>query len=77
MRQCGLGQIVRMDTATRTFVKSFLWAAIGFLTMGLVGLVATGSVVTGGAMAAVNTLIGLVAYFIYERVWARVRWGRL
>ena len=66
-----------MDTATRTFVKSLLWATIGFLTMALVGLAATGSFVTGGAMAAVNTLIGLVSYVIYERVWARVRWGRL
>ncbi|MEM1236623.1 MAG: DUF2061 domain-containing protein [Pseudomonadota bacterium] len=66
-----------MDSAIRTFVKSLLWAAIGFLMMALVGLIATGSLVTGGAMAAVNTLIGLISYVVYERVWARIHWGRL
>ena len=44
--------------------------------MSLVGLVATGSLAVGGAMALVNTAIGFVTYLVYERVWANVRWGR-
>ncbi|MCH2076913.1 MAG: DUF2061 domain-containing protein [Rhodobacteraceae bacterium] len=65
-----------METATRTWVKAGLWALIGLLVMAVVGFVATGSLVTGGAMAVVNTAVGLVNYVIYERIWARISWGR-
>ena len=66
-----------METKLRTAVKAALWALIGLLVMTAVGFLATGSVTTGGAMALVNALIGLVSYALYERVWAHIRWGRL
>jgi len=42
-----------MDSKTRTLIKALIWNAIGFLTMCLVGFLATGSFTTGGAMALV------------------------
>lgn len=77
---CALGLVSdtdRMDTAKRTCVKTVLWSLIGFLVMTVVGFVATGSLSTGGAMAVVNTILGLVTYAVYERVWARISWGRV
>jgi uncharacterized membrane protein len=65
-----------MDTARRTLVKAVLWNAIGLAMMNLVGLVMTGSAALGGAMAAINTALGLSFYVVYERAWARVHWGR-
>ena len=65
-----------MDSGRRTVVKAVIWNLIGLVMMGLVGLAMTGSAALGGAMAAVNTLIGLSVYVVYERLWARVRWGR-
>ena len=49
---------------------------IGLVVMMLVGFAATGSFAVGGAMAAVNTCIGLSMYVVYERLWSRVSWGR-
>lgn len=49
---------------------------MGLLVMTLVGLVATGSAAVGGTLAIVNTAIGLTMYVIYERVWAKISWGR-
>lgn len=66
-----------MDTARRTLVKAVLWNALGLVVMGVVGLVMTGSVALGGAMAVLNTAIGLACYIVYERIWSRIRWGRL
>ncbi|MEM1301494.1 MAG: DUF2061 domain-containing protein [Pseudomonadota bacterium] len=66
-----------MDTAKRTWVKAGLWSLIGFLVMTAVGYVATGSLGAGGGMAIVNTGLGLVTYAIYERIWARINWGRV
>ena len=65
-----------METRRRTVVKAVLWAALGWVTMGLVGLAFTGSLAAGGTMASVNTVVGLVCYVIYERIWAAVQWGR-
>ena len=49
---------------------------MGLAVMTLVGLIATGSAAVGGALAVVNTAIGLTLYVIYERIWAGISWGR-
>ncbi|WP_170358794.1 DUF2061 domain-containing protein [Ruegeria arenilitoris] len=65
-----------METRRRSVVKAVLWNAMGLLVMTLVGLVATGSAAVGGTLAIVNTAIGLTMYVVYERVWAKISWGR-
>jgi uncharacterized membrane protein len=45
--------------------------------MSLVGYLMTGSVGASGAMAAINTAIGLSMYVLYERIWSRISWGRV
>lgn len=64
-----------METRTRSWVKAALWSLIGLTVMSLVGLIFTGSLAAGGAMALLNTGIGFTAYLAYERIWARIRWG--
>ncbi len=65
-----------METRQRTLVKAVAWNLLGLVMMSLVGLVMTGSATVGGAIAVINTIIGLSCYFVYERFWAHVRWGR-
>ncbi len=65
-----------METRRRSLVKAVIWNLIGLAVMALVGLVATGSAAVGGAMALINTAVGLVMYLVYERIWSRIRWGR-
>jgi len=33
-------------------------------------------VALGGAMAFVNAAMGFALYLVYERIWARISWGR-
>lgn len=65
-----------MDSRKRTILKAILWNLIGLASMAAVGLAMTGSVAMGGTIALVNTVIGLAAYVVYERVWAQIGWGR-
>ena len=65
-----------METRGRSLVKAVIWNLIGLICMALVGFVATGSFAVGGAMALVNTCLCFTMYMIYERIWARVSWGR-
>jgi uncharacterized membrane protein len=65
-----------MESLKRTLVKAVVWAAIGLLSMILVGAGFTGSIKLGGWMAVTNSVIGLLAYVLYERVWSQINWGR-
>ncbi|WP_120632946.1 DUF2061 domain-containing protein [Ruegeria sp. EL01] len=65
-----------METRRRSVVKAVVWNAMGLAVMTAVGLIATGSAAVGGAVALVNTAIGLTMYVVYERVWAGISWGR-
>ena len=65
-----------METSFRSLVKSVIWTGMGLVTMALVGLAFTGSIAVGGTMALVNSILGLTMYLVYERVWARINWGR-
>ncbi len=66
-----------METRARSLVKAVVWTAIGLICMCVVGLIFTGSIAVGGAMAVINAGLGLLTYLVYERVWARIGWGRL
>lgn len=65
-----------METRKRSLVKAIVWNLIGLMVMAGIGFVATGSLAVGGTMALINTAIGFATYLIYERVWAKIGWGR-
>jgi uncharacterized membrane protein len=60
----------------RSFTKAVVWNVIGLTVMLGVGFAFTGSIALGGAMAVINTAIGLCSYVLYERVWSLINWGR-
>ncbi len=65
-----------METRKRTLLKALIWNLIGLASMSIVGYALTGSVTLGGSIAVANTLLGLVCYMAYERIWTHIRWGR-
>ncbi|MBQ66399.1 MAG: hypothetical protein CMH07_05705 [Marinovum sp.] len=65
-----------MESKLRTGVKAGLWIMIGWIMMCITGLFFTGSVKIGFNIAIANSLIGLVCYFVYERIWGGIKWGQ-
>lgn len=65
-----------MDSTKRTWTKAVFWQVLGVISMVIVGYLFTGSLRAGGLMAIINAGLGLATYVIYERFWARIRWGR-
>jgi uncharacterized membrane protein len=65
-----------METRKRSLVKAAIWNLIGLACMAGIGFLATGSLVMGGSLALINTLIGFLMYVFYERIWAGISWGR-
>ena len=66
-----------METRRRSITKAVIWNILGLISMSLIGLAATGSVALGGKLALINTGVGLACYFLYERVWSKISWGRV
>ena len=65
-----------MESNLRLLVKAVTWQAMGFLSMTLIGYLATGSVAVGGTIAVTGTVVGFAGYVLHEKLWSRVRWGR-
>ncbi len=66
-----------METKKRTIAKALCWQAVGLIVMTIIGYIFTGSAGEGGALALTSAAVGLMNYFVHERLWARVRWGRI
>jgi len=66
-----------METRFRTLIKAAIWQLMGLIVMVGVGWALTGSIATGGGIALINTMIGFLTYVFYERLWARIGWGRV
>ncbi|MEP5728164.1 MAG: DUF2061 domain-containing protein [Sulfitobacter sp.] len=66
-----------MEKQTRIIAKAITWQISGFMVMTVLGYVTTGSFQAATGLAVSACGIGLVSYVIHERIWAKVRWGRI
>ena len=64
-----------METRRRSFAKAASWQVLGIVTMLALGFLFTGSLSSGGALAALSSLLGFFSYLLHERVWASISWG--
>ncbi|MCI4664219.1 MAG: DUF2061 domain-containing protein [Neomegalonema sp.] len=66
-----------MDSRARTLAKAISWQLLGLATTTLIAWIATGSLAASFGTAAGAAAAGFVCYFLHERAWAAVRWGRV
>lgn len=66
-----------MENKKRTWIKALTWQAIGLLTMTTVNYLYLGNLSQGMGLSLLLTAQGLLTYVVHERVWARVRWGKV
>lgn len=66
-----------METTRRTIAKAVSWQLLGLVVMGALGYAVTGSLGEGGLVAVLGAACGMALYFVHEKIWSRVAWGRL
>ena len=64
-----------MERSSRLWAKAITWQASGIATMTLLAYLLGGSLQLAGQFALTSSAVGLVAYFVHEKIWARVKWG--
>jgi uncharacterized membrane protein len=60
----------------RSFVKAVSWRTVGTVDTFIISFFVTGKVSLAGGIAAVEVVTKIMIYYLHERVWAVVPWGR-
>ena len=66
-----------MDTPARSWVKSITWRILGIVLLGIISYLITRDWKEMAVITAIFHGIRVVLYYVHERVWERVDWGRL
>jgi sulfate adenylyltransferase large subunit len=64
------------ETHSRSIAKAISWRATGSLDTFLVAVVITGSSKVAGGVALAEVLTKTLLYYLHERMWALIRWGK-
>lgn len=64
------------ESRTRSIVKALTWQLLGLVSMTLIALVFTGDIRASGGLALASAATGFLCFFLHERIWARIPWGR-
>lgn len=64
------------DTARRSLVKTISWRVTGSSAVFVISYIISGSVGMAGTIAIVQLTANTVLYYIHERIWSRIAWGR-
>ena len=65
------------DSHPRSFAKAISWRITGSLDTFFVSWLITGSVVFAGSIAVTEVVTKILLYYLHERVWGCIRWGRM
>lgn len=74
-----MSELVAKSDAThaRSIAKTVSWRVLGSLDTMFLGYLFTGSLVLAGSIASAEVVTKIVLYYLHERGWSRVRWGRV
>ena len=61
----------------RSLIKTITWRVIATLDTFFISWLITGKLVFAGAIASLDILTKMFLYFLHERGWAKIKWGRL
>jgi uncharacterized membrane protein len=64
------------DTPVRSLAKAVSWRITGTIDTFLISWVITGQALLASGIALTEILTKVGLYWLHERVWTRVKWGR-
>jgi uncharacterized membrane protein len=64
------------ETHTRSVLKAISWRTLGTFDTFAISWFFTGQVHIAGSIAAFEIITKIAWYYLHERVWAAVHWGR-
>ncbi len=68
--------MILMDTHLRSVVKAISFRIIASLITVILVLIFTGNLALAGAIGILDLILKLIIYYLHERVWDKIVWGR-
>ena len=65
-----------MVSKKRSLAKSLTWRLIAVISTFVIGYAMTGSLSFAASLTIVSNIINFILYYVHERVWLKVEWGR-
>ncbi len=65
-----------MVSKKRSLAKSLTWRIVAIVSTFVVGYFMTGSLSFAASLTLVSNLINFLLYYLHERVWLKVKWGK-
>ncbi len=71
-------KIYEYETSTyeRSFLKGFIWELISFLIVILAVYMVYGNLKNSIMFSLILTLVKIPFYFVHERIWKKIKWGK-
>lgn len=64
-------------TKSRSLAKAITWRTTGTLDTFLISLLITKKPFIAASIASVEVLTKLFLYYFHERIWNKIKWGRV
>jgi uncharacterized membrane protein len=65
------------ETRKRSIVKALSWRVLAGIITSCVALAMTGQLEFAAKIGLIDTLVKLLIYFLHERIWNRINYGRI
>ena len=66
-----------MDTIVRSLAKTISWRLTGTFCTFLISFIILGDITTSSAIAFIQLIFNTVMFYIHERVWNTIKWGKV
>jgi len=64
------------ETHTRSVLKAVSWRMLGTLDTFVISWFLTGQVEIAGSIAGLEFITKIAWYYLHERIWAEITWGK-
>jgi uncharacterized membrane protein len=64
------------ESNKRSLAKAVSWRITGTVDTFIISFFVTGEVALAGAIAVTEVVTKIVLYWLHERVWNKVKWGK-
>lgn len=65
-----------MNTIKRSLAKTVSWRIVGSIDTMVITYIVTGNWKFGLAVGSVEVMSKIILYYIHERIWERIKWGK-
>ena len=66
-----------MDSIVRSLVKTISWRLTGTFCTFLISFIILGDITTSSTIALIQLIFNTIMFYMHERIWNIIKWGRV